>query len=177
MEIEIRQEKKEDFPAVFDVITQAFEKEEMSDHQEQYLVERLRKSEAFIPQLSLVAVLNGQIIGHILLSKIQIKNDSESFESLALAPVSVLPEFQHKGIGGNLIRKAHEVARDLGFGSVVVLGHADYYPKFGYSKAADFGITLPFEVPSENCLAIELLPNSLDAVTGMVIYPAEFFQS
>lgn len=177
MEVTIRQEKKEDYLAVFNLITQAFEKEEMSDHQEQYLVERLRKSEAFIPQLSLVAVLKGQIIGHILLSKIQIKNDSETFESLALAPVSVLPGFQHKGIGGNLIRKAHAVARDLGFGSVVLLGHADYYPKFGYFRAADFGISLPFEVPSENCLAIELFPNSLEFVTGMVVYPAEFFQS
>lgn len=177
MEVTTRQEEKEDYLAVFDLITQAFEKEELSDHQEQYLVERLRKSEAFIPQLSLVAVLKGQIIGHILLSKIQIKSDSEFFESLALAPVSVLPEFQNKGIGGNLIRKAHEVAKELGFGSVVLLGHADYYPKFGYSRAVDFGITLPFEVPSENCMAIELFPNSLESVTGMVIYPAEFFQS
>lgn len=176
MEIEIRQEKKEDFPAVFDLITKAFEMEEMSDNQEPYLVERLRKSKAFIPELSLVAELKGQIRGHILLTKIQIKNESETFESLALAPVSVLPEFQNQGIGGKLIREAHILAKNLGFGSIILLGHADYYPKFGYQHAENFGINLPFDVPSEYCKTIELFPKSLESVSGTVEYPVEFFQ-
>lgn len=176
MKIEIRQEKKEDYPAVFELITKAFEKEEISDHQEQYLVERLRKSNAFIPELSLVAISKGQIVGHILLTKIQIKNDSETFESLALAPVSVLPEFQNKGIGGKLIREAHILAKNLGFGSIVLLGHADYYPKFGYQKAENFGIKLSFDVPSEFCMAIELYPKALESVSGTVEYTVEFLQ-
>lgn len=177
MQIKIRQERKEDHSDVFELISKAFEREELSDHREQFLVERLRKSKVFIPELSLVAETNGRLAGHILLSKVQIKNESESFESLALAPVSVLPEFQKMGIGGKLIEEAHSVAIKLGFGSVILLGHADYYPKFGYQKAEEFGVKLPFDVPSENCLAIELFPQSLKDVSDIVEYPSEFFQS
>lgn len=119
MNITISQETQNDHQAVFNVIEHAFATEAMSDHQEQFLVERLRKSSAFVPELSIIAEVeeDGQfhIVGHILLTKIRIKNDKKSFESLALAPVSVLPEFHGKGIGGKLITHAHEVARELGF--------------------------------------------------------------
>ena len=138
------------------------------------MVERLRNSKAFIPELSLVAELAGQIVGYILLTKIEIKNEQQVFKSLALAPVSVLPEFQNKGIGGTLILKAHEIAKSLGYESVILLGHQDYYPKFGYVQTSQFGITLPFIVPTENCMAIELESNALISVTGVVDYPKEF---
>lgn len=108
---------------------------EHSDHQEQFLVERLRKSDAFIPELSLVAEdEKGTIAGHILLTKLSIENDSETYESLALAPVSVKPEFQNQGIGGQLIREGHRVAQRLGYQSVILIGHENYYPKFGYKN-------------------------------------------
>lgn len=85
----------------------------MSDHSEQYLVERLRNSEAFIPELSIVAEINQKVAGHILLSRIKIvNNENKEFESLALAPVSVLPEYQGKGIGGKLIETAHKKLRN-----------------------------------------------------------------
>ena len=154
--MEIRKENKEDFKKVFDVIEAAFNDAEFTDHQEQFLVERLRTSEAFIPELSLVAEVDGQIVGHILLTKLKIKNGTTEFDSLALAPVSVLPAYQGKGIGGELIVEAHRRAAELGHRSVVLLGHEKYYPRFGYKQADQFGIELPFEVPKENCMAIEL---------------------
>ena len=103
MEIKLRQENENDYKSVFQLIEKAFEKEEYSDHKEQFLVERLRKSDAFIPELSIVAEVENKIVGHILFTKLEIKNESQSFQSLALAPVSVLPEFQGKGIGSKLI--------------------------------------------------------------------------
>lgn len=174
MEISIRQEETGDYPAVFKVIEQAFEKEELSDHKEQFLVERLRKSPAFIPELSLVAETGSAIVGHILLTRIFIKSSHRTYNSLALAPVSVLPEYQGKGIGGALIQYAHSKARELGYQSIVLLGHENYYPRFGYRQAHIFGIVLPFEAPKENCMAIALTENGLEGVSGTVVYPKEF---
>lgn len=177
MELKIRQETKTDFKAVFDLIENAFEKEVYSDHQEQFLVERLRESEAFVPELALVAEYDDQIVGYILLTKIKIKNEEgKETESLALAPVAVLQNFQGKGIGGELIRTAHIKAREMGFESIVLLGHEKYYPRFGYKMSGLFGIQLPFEVPAENCMVIELVEDALKGVNGVVEYPKAFFE-
>lgn len=176
MTINIRQETAADYPAVFDLIVQAFKDEVLSDKREQFLVERLRKSDAFLPELSLVATVKEQIVGYILLTKISIDSYSERIDSLALAPVAVLPAFQKKGIGGQLIEKAHSVAKALGFESVILLGHEKYYPKFGYQALHTFNISIPFEAPKENCMAVELKPNSLKNISGKVIYPKEFFE-
>ncbi|MEM6700133.1 MAG: N-acetyltransferase [Bacteroidota bacterium] len=176
MNVTIRQEKQKDHNIVENLVVAAFKDVAISDHKEQFLVRRLRKSEAFIPELSLVAALNGQIIGHILLTKIKIANKNKHHGSLALAPISVLPEFQGKGIGGKLILSAHRIAESLGFQSIILLGHANYYPRFGYKKASEFDIQLPFEVPEENCMAIELKENALNKVSGTVVYPKAFFE-
>jgi len=176
MKTTIRQEKQSDFQDVFSVIEKAFKDDPLSDDSEQFLVERLRKSTAFIPELSLIAELNNKIIGHILLTRIQIKNDKIINDSLALAPVSVNLRWQNQGVGSKLIIRAHEIAKGLGYQSIVLLGHENYYPKFGYERASKFGITLPFEVPDENCMAIELEKGGLEGVSGMVEYAPEFFE-
>ena len=170
----IRQENKNDHKEVFKVIKSAFKDAEFTDNTEQFLVDRLRKSDAFIPELSMIAEINGKIVGHILLTKLKIKNKSNVFDSLALAPVSVLPEYQGKGIGGKLIVDSHKKAKELGHKSIVLLGHENYYPKFGYEQADKYGIELPFKVPKENCMVIELIENGLKGVNGMVEYPKEF---
>ena len=172
--IKIRQERKTDFKAVFDLIERAFKTENLSDHKEQFLVERLRQSNSFIPQLSMIAEIDNKIVGHILVTKLKIKNNQTEFDSLALAPVSVLPKFQGNGIGGMLIKEAHKTAIELGYKSIVLLGHENYYPKFGYELTEKFGIVLPFDVPKENCMVIELIENGLKGVTGTVEYPKEF---
>ena len=176
MEIKLRQENENDYKSVFELIEKAFEKEEYSDHKEQFLVERLRKSEAFIPELSIVAEVENKIVGHILFTKLEIKNESQSFQSLALAPVSVLPEFQGKGIGSKLILYGHETAKKLGYKSVILLGHQDYYPRFGYELCEKYNIKMPFDVPAENCMIIPLTENGLSGVSGNVIYPSTFFE-
>jgi predicted N-acetyltransferase YhbS len=174
MKLKIRPETKNDYKEVFNVVENAFKGTDFADNTEQFLVERLRKSYAFIPELSMVAEINGKIVGHILLTKLKIKNQTNEFASLALAPISVLPEFQGKGIGGKLILESHKKAKELGHKSIVLLGHENYYPRFGYERADKYGIELPFDVPKENCMVIELVENGLNGVNGMVKYPKEF---
>lgn len=175
MNIKIRQEQIFDYKLVDDLVEYAFRNVKESDHTEHLLVGRLRKSDAFIPELSLVAEVDERkIVGHILLTKVAIVSGNESVISLAVAPLSVLPEFQKQGIGGELLREAHKRASQLGYSSAVLLGHKDYYPRFGYKKAIDYDIRFPFDVPPEFCMVKELAPNSLNGVHGVVQYASEF---
>ena len=172
MNVVIRQELENDHEAVYQVVKSAFEKMELANGDEQDLVNRLRKSEAFIPELSLVAELDGQIIGHILFTRMKIGDHP----SLALAPVAVLPEYQGQGVGGKLIVEGHRIAKELGYGSVILVGHSSYYPRFGYRPASQWKITAPFEVPNEAFMVMELVEGGLDGVSGEIEYAKEFFE-
>lgn len=172
----IRKEENKDYKSVFNLIENAFKDEIYTDHKEQFLVERLRKSESFVPELSLIAEIDGEIVGYVLLTKIKIVNNDLQKTALALAPIAVLKKYQGKGIGGKLILEAHQRAKELGFDSVILLGHEKYYPKFGYKMTKNYGIKLPFEVPDENCMLIELTENALKDVSGTVAYPKEFYE-
>lgn len=178
MNFVIRQEQIKDYSETEKVVELAFANAEHSDGTEHTLVARLRKSDAFVPELSIVAINehNSSIIGHILLTKINIVSDNQTAESLALAPLSVLPEYQRKGVGKQLIHEALDKAKELGYHSVVVLGHPEYYPKFGFKKASLWGIKAPFEVPDEALMAIELYENALDNVSGVIEYSSAFFE-
>jgi predicted N-acetyltransferase YhbS len=176
MKIDIRREQPGDYKAVYKLTELAFRDLEISEHNEQDLVERLRRSSSFIPELSLVAVLEQEIVGHILLTRNKIVNDREEFESLTLAPVSVTPEHQNQGIGSQLIRTVLDTARELGFKSVFLVGHENYYPRFGFVPASKFGILSPFEVPDPVFMALELVPGGLKGVSGTIQYPSEFFE-
>jgi Predicted acetyltransferase len=165
--ITIQQETKVDHKFVFEVHKQAFKREE-----EAILVDRLRSSPAYIPSLSLVAIIGHRIVGHILFTEIKI--DKRNVHALALAPVAVLPEFQQQGIGGMLIREGLSKATETGYGAVIVLGHEHYYPKFGFVPASKWGVTAPFDVPDNFFMGMELFPGALDGVSGMVEYAPEF---
>ena len=167
--LEIRQENKEDYEEIYNLVKTAFETAEHSDGNEQNLVVALRESNNFIPQLSLVAVQDNKIVGYILFTKIKIGK----YEELALAPLAILPEYQKQGIGKQLIERGHQIAKKLGYHYSVVLGSQTYYPKSGYVPAIEYGIKAPFEVPNENFMAIKL--NHTDKeIIGIVEYAKEF---
>lgn len=167
--VEIRQENKNDYEEIYNVVKTAFETAEHSDGNEQDLVVALRNSDSFIPELSLVAINDNKIVGHILFTKIKIGNHEE----LALAPLAVLPEYQKQGIGSKLIQQGHKIAKELGYHYSIVLGSETYYPKFGYVPAIHYGIKAPFEVSNENFMAIKL--NDIDIeIKGTVQYAKEF---
>lgn len=167
---EIRQETSADTPAVYAVNLAAF-----GADNEARLVDLLRADEAFIPELSIVATLDGQIAGHILFTKIKIIDESgREHDSLALAPMAVLPAFQRQGIGSQLVRYGLARAQALGYRSVIVLGHEHYYPKFGFMPAARWNIKPPFEAPAAAFMGIELVKDGLKSVSGTVRYPKAF---
>jgi putative acetyltransferase len=168
--IHIRPENAGDITTIFKVEAAAFQRSE-----EAILVDQLRAGAAFIPGLSLVAEIDQQIVGHILFTALQIKSGEELMTGLlALAPVAVLPAYQNRGVGGALIRKGLEIARELGYKGVIVLGHEHYYPKFGFVPAAKWHIRAPLEVPDGNFMALELVAGALDHFSGVVVYAREF---
>jgi len=164
----IRREEKKDFKSIYEINEQAFKQKNESE-----LIERIRASKNFIPELSLVAEKNGKIVGHILFSKIKIKGEKK-YESLILAPLAVQPELQKQGIGKKLITEGLNKARELGFSSVIVVGHKDYYPKFGFEKASKWNIKCSFKIPDESFMAIELSIGALSEKSGIVEFPKEF---
>lgn len=173
-QVTIRKELPADYPLVFRIIEQAFLTMPFADGDEALMVEEIRKNKEYIPELSLVAETEGRLIGHILFTPNKIISESSVFNSLTLAPVSVLPEFQNQGIGSKLIREGHRIAKTLGFTSCFVLGHADYYPRFGYHPAAKWGIPPPHGAPSEAFMAVELVPGALTGVSGTMKFLPEF---
>ena len=169
MEINIRQETPADYDAVYRLVKEAFATADHSDGDEQDLVVRLRKSDAFIPQLSLVAETNGVPAGYILLTKIGVGEETE----LAAAPLAVAPAFQRKGVGSALIREAERAARELGYRYIVILGSPAYYGRFGYRPAVEYGIRPPFPVEPEYFMARPLMPGA-EKLDGTVRYAPEF---
>lgn len=167
-EFQIRQEQVTDHDQVDALLREAFGQPE-----EAILVRKLRAGSAFIPGLSLVAESNGKIVGQILFTSIQI-NGAKTTSSLALAPMSVLTQYQSNGIGSALVRAGLERCHQMGYRSVIVLGHADYYPRFGFEPASKWHIKAPFEVPDEYFMALELVPGALQDSAGVVVYPSEF---
>lgn len=168
--IEITPETPRDAEAVFAVNAEAFGRES-----EALLVEALRGSECYIPKLSLVARLGDNIAGHILFTRVTIAaDDGGEYESLALAPMVVRPALQHQGIGRALVNAGLEKARQLGYRSVIVLGHESYYPQFGFVPASQWNIRAPFDVPELAFMATELVPGGLEGVSGTVEYSKEF---
>lgn len=167
--VTIRPERERDHQAIHAVTAAAFGREE-----EALLIRRLRESEAFIPPLSLVAVAERRVVGHVLFTRVGIESPAGAVPALALAPLSVLPEFQDRGIGARLVREGLKRSRQLGHTIVVVVGHPSYYPRFGFSPARAGGLEAPFPVPDEAFMALALVPRALDGISGTVRYPPPF---
>lgn len=167
--MEIRKEEPKDYAEIYEVVKRAFNSTECADGNEQDLVNALRTGDSYIPQLSLVAEKNGKIVGHIMFTKAKVG----TVDVLALAPLSILPEYQKKGIGAALIEEGHRIARQLGYRYSVVLGSEKYYPRFGYVPATLFGIISPFDVPDENFMAFNMGQDDT-CIHGVMKYAKEF---
>jgi predicted N-acetyltransferase YhbS len=159
-----RGETADDVPLVREIVLAAFETAEEAD-----LVDALRQDEAWIDGLSWVAVnADGRVGGHALLTRCHLGKTP----ALCLAPVSVSPEFQKTGAGSAVIRSGLAAAKALGERFVTVLGHPDYYPRFGFVRASTAGIKLSIEVPDEAMMAMSLDGTPLPS--GIVRYAKPF---
>ena len=169
MKIKIEPETEGDYEQIKTLHTLAF-----NGDNEARLVEKLRRTPVYVRELSLVARCRNTVIGHILFYPVRISSCGKKFVSLALAPVSVIPGFQNRKVGSRLVTEGLDKARKLGFKSVIVVGHSEYYPRFGFEKASKYGISTPFAVPDDSVFAIELAKDGLKGCTGIVEYPAEY---
>jgi len=166
----IRPENPEDAAAIRSVNEAAFGGADEAD-----LVEKLRFRHGFT--LSLVAICDNQVVGHILFSQVTIDSGSRRFAAVGLGPMAVLPAHQKTGIGSQLVRVGLEECRRLGYEIVVVLGHSDYYPRFGFIPAKPVGIVCEFKAPDEAWMVLELRAGALAGRSGTVKFQPEFHES
>jgi len=163
----IRQESAADHAAIREVNRQAFDGDAEAD-----LVDSLRASGDVI--VSLVAVENREIVGHILFSNLAIETEHGIIPAVSLAPMAVLPKCQRQGIGSSLVRRGLEFCRERGQSIVIVVGHPEFYPRFGFSAELATPLRSPYSGAGEAWMAAELVPGALYGVTGTVRYPAAF---
>lgn len=162
----VRHEQPQDAPRVREVNDQAF-----GSPVEGRIVERLRAEPGSI---SLVATKGDLVVGHILFTAVSLEPPVE-FRVAGLGPMSVLPEHQRTGIGGQLIRAGLDACRQHGYSAVVVVGHPAYYPRFGFEPAYTRGLTLrDFDVPQDVFMVLELEPGVRERVRGAVRYSSAF---
>jgi putative acetyltransferase len=161
----IRDEQPDDREQVRMVNEAAFGRCDEAD-----LVERLRVEGAVL--VSLVAEVDSQIIGHILFSRMTVETAQGPVAAVSLAPMAVLPDHQRRQVGSRLVRRGLSELRDRGERIVIVLGHQNYYPRFGFSPEKAGHLASPF--PPEGFMALELTPGALAGVHGAVRYPSAF---
>lgn len=135
------------------------------------LVDSLRENAN--PFISLVAEQDEQVVGHILFTPVTLQG-CPSLEIAGLAPMSVRAELQKKGIGSALIEAGLQACLEFGFGAVVVLGHASYYPRFGFVAACEFGLSCEYDSADENFMVRELIPDYLTDLNGTIQYHPAF---
>jgi predicted N-acetyltransferase YhbS len=173
MDLIIRTEMDRDDNQVRQIHYEAFGQRE----DEARLVDRIRRSEYFVPELSLVAELEHEIVGHLLISKAEVVDEAARHEVLVLAPIAVKPAYQRQGVGKRLIHEGLERSKKLGFHLVMLIGHPTYYPKFGFKPARALGFELKqFEVPDEVFMLCELNDNGQNRIKGELQYPKAFFE-
>jgi putative acetyltransferase len=163
--IRVHREREEDRARIYEIVTAAFGREG-----EAKLVDLLRKTTPLEHFISIVAEVDGVLEGHTLFSPISI----EQTPALALAPVAVVPGAQNKGLGTAMIRAGLDMCREAGHKIVVVVGHPEYYPRFGFTSARAKGLEAPFPVSDEAFMVLELSPQA--GVHGMVRYPPAFLE-
>jgi putative acetyltransferase len=170
----IRREQPLDQVGIYAVNSKAFHRPERPGPvPEAELVDRLRTAGVVI--LSLVAIEDDQIVGHILFSTGQIQSSQGLIPVVALAPMAVLPEFQNQGIGSQLVREGLEQLRQSGYERVCVLGHPGFYPRFGFVPAhSTYGVACEYHVPDEVFMALELQPGAFSGKSGTFFYHPEF---
>lgn len=169
--VTIRQEIQADFSAIDVVNISAFP----SDAEARF-VQSLRRTPAFIPELSLIAEAQKRVVGHILLFTVDlVQASADARKILALAPMAVVPSQSHRGIGSLLVRAALTKAGSLGHGGVVVIGHPEFYLRLGFEVASKWGIRCPVPVPENDVTATELVKGAFGN-GGAIRYPSSFVE-
>lgn len=179
-QMQIRLETENDYRAVERITRDAFWKEEKVKDMgvgcdEHFLAHQLRTSKDFVAELDFVAEIEGEIVGNIMytIATLKLSNNTE-LEVLNFGPLTVAPKFQNKGIGSSLVRHSLEEAKRLGFDAVIIFGHPNYYPRFGFKEAKEFNITTKDDKNFPAFMALELFEGSLHGM-GASFHESEAF--
>jgi len=172
MKIDIRLENPKDYRTVEELAREAFWgfMDNTTCDGEHLLIHKLRKTTAFIPELDFVAEIEGKIVGHVIYSRAKVVTPKGTeIEVINLGPISVLPEYQRKGVGSALIHHSVVVAASKGYRAIIFYGHPDYYPRFGFRRASRYGITSGNGSSFDALMAMELYHGALEGITGRYI--------
>lgn len=160
----VRPETPEEFPEIRRLVKSAFETARVANGREQDFVDQLRASAAYIPELALAAEENGNLVGHLMLTRMDFEaDDGKAVRLLLLGPLSVPLEYRNRKVGTNLVREGLRRAMALGFDAVILVGDPGYYHRLGFAAAAEFGVRHDGAVPGRFVQAIELRPGGLPA--------------
>ena len=180
MEIIIRNETQKDYRRVEEITREAFaypdriERGGIGCPYEHWMVNELRKRDGILG-LSLVATVNDEIVGHIICSKAEVRQDDNVLSVLNLGPISVLPEYQRLGVGKALINELIIKAKDLGYGAILFFGRPEYYPQFGFVEASEYYISDSEGYNYDSFMGMELIPGYLSVVKGGRFYESEIY--
>ena len=163
----IRNERPEDIEKIWSINVEAF-----GGESEANLVDSVRESG--IPYISLVYEENHELVGHILFSQVELMGDTSGLRIMGLGPMAVVPELQNKGIGSSLVKAGIQRCIDDGYDAIVVLGHPDYYPRFGFIPSIRYNIQSEYVVPDDVFMLLELRENSLKGKHGKIKYHDAF---
>jgi len=169
LEIIIRPENEEDYYIVENLTRKAFWEfpGRSQGCDEHYLLHILRKDSVFIKELDYVALVDGEIVGNIIYTKGKVVDEKNvEYETISFGPVSVLPDYQRKGIGSKLIEFTLKKAKELGYRAVIIYGHPEYYPRFGFRDAREHNITTPDGNNFDAFMVCELYAGALNGITG-----------
>ena len=170
--IRIREERPEDIKEIRKVNQEAFT-QAFGQAPEADFVDRLRENN---PRLLSIVAVNGDnaVVGHILFSPVRIQGD-RIVEGMGLAPMAVLPKHQRQGIGTRMVQAGIEMLKNQGRPFIIVLGHPEYYPRFGFERASHKGIRSQWEgVPDEAFMIMILDEKAMEGISGIARYRSEF---
>ena len=168
--ISIREEQPQDIRIIRDLNKRAFGQTQEAD-----LVDKLRQTCDDL--LSLVALMQNQVVGHILFTPVIVEGVDSMLQGMALAPMAVLPEYQRQGIGSALVRTGIEKLKKRQCPFIIVLGHAEYYPRFGFEPASRYGIRSEWEVPDDAFMILVIGEFGMRGGMALAKYRPEFAES
>ena len=166
----IRPEKPSEFRDIYNLVKTAFQTAKVADGNEQDYVDKLRASGNYIPELALVAEEDGKLVGHIMLTKTYVTATGSKFDALLLAPLSVALQYRNRGIGSKLVEKSLELAKNIGYTAVFVVGDPAFYSRFGFKSSMLFGVKHVPSIGDQYVMVRELSVGSLAGVSGTVTF-------